>query len=89
MHIYVDEQEQETKVTAGIANPQGSTLRQTETYIGHDAECTIDELTLSNTAQSPAQPAWMQWWLWAVIIFAGVAGSGLLFFGLRRIRKNK
>jgi parallel beta-helix repeat protein len=88
MHIYVNDQEQEVKVTAGIANPQGSTLRQTETYIGHDAICTIDELQLSNTAQTSAQPIWTQWWLWA-IVFAAIAGSGLLFFGLRHNRKTK
>jgi hypothetical protein len=88
MHIYVDGQEQEIIVTVGSANPSGSILRQTETYIGHDAECTIDELKLSNTAQSGAQPVWMQWWLWTVIV-ASIAGSGLLFFGLRRIRKTK
>ncbi len=88
MHIYVNDQEQEVKVTAGIANPQGSTLRQTETYIGHDAVCTIDELKLSNIAQTAAEPVWMQWWLWA-IIFAGVAGSGLLFVRFRRIKKSK
>ena len=89
MHIYVDGQEQEIRVTTGSANPSGSILRQTETYIGHDAECTIDELKLSNTAQLAAQPVWMQWWLWAIVIFAGVAGSGLLFYGLRRNKKAK
>jgi parallel beta-helix repeat protein len=88
MHIYVNGQEQEVKVTAGIANPQGATLWQTETYIGHDAICTIDELKLSNNAQTATEPLWTQWWLWA-IIFAGVAGCGLLFFGLRRNRKTK
>jgi nitrous oxidase accessory protein len=89
MHIYVDGQEQEIRVTTGSANPSGSIVRQTETYIGHDAECTIDELKLSNTAQLAAQPVWMQWWLWMIVIFAGVAGSGLLFYGLRRNQKAK
>ncbi len=72
MHIYIDGQEQQVAVTSGDANPQGSTLRQTETYIGHDAVCTIDELKLSSTADAAAQPLWMQWGLWASVL-AGVS----------------
>ncbi len=84
MHIYVDGKEQEVKVTSGVANPSGSIVRPTETYIGHDAICTIDELKLSNTAQASAEPLWMQWWLWTAIILAGVISAGLLVYGLRR-----
>jgi nitrous oxidase accessory protein len=88
MHIYVNGQEQEIKVTAGVANPQGATLRQTETYIGHDAICTIDELKLSNLAQSAVQPFWTQWWLWA-IIFAAIVVSGMAFLSVRHVRNSK
>lgn len=89
MHIYVDGTEQEVRVTAGSVNPQGVTLRQTETYIGHDAISTIDELNLSNKAVPPEQqPLWMQGWLWAAL-FAVIAASGLGFYGWRRVRSAK
>ena len=80
MHLYVDGQEQEVNVTAGVANPSGSVTRQNEIYIGHDAICTIDELQISNMVKPLGQPFWMQWWLWTAIIFAGVAGSGSVFY---------
>jgi parallel beta-helix repeat protein len=88
MHLYVDGQEQEVRVTSGMANPQGSTVRQTETYIGHDAICAIDELKLSNTAEAPAQPLWMQWWLWTIVL-ASIVVSGLAFFSVRHTQNSK
>ena len=86
MHIYVDGQEQQVNVTAGVANPSGAIMRQNEIYIGHDAICTIDELQISNMVQPLGQPLWMQWWLWTAIISAGVAGSGLVFYFKKRSR---
>jgi parallel beta-helix repeat protein len=80
MHIYINGQEQEVTVTAGLANPSGVIMRQNEIYIGHDAICTIDELKISNSLEQSAQPLWMQWWLWTAIIFAGVAGCGLVVY---------
>lgn len=80
MHIHVNGQEQAVTVTAGVANPSGAVMRQNEIYIGHDAICTIDELKISNSVEQSAQPLWMQWWLWTAIIFAGVAGSGLIVY---------
>lgn len=89
MHIYVNSAEQEVRVTSGTINPQGATLRQTETYIGHDAICTIDELNLSNKAVSvEVQPLWMQGWLWAAL-FTAIVASGLAFFGWRRVHSTK
>jgi parallel beta-helix repeat protein len=84
MHIYVDGKEQVVNVTAGVANPSGAIMRQNEMYIGHDAICTIDELKISNSVEQSAQPLWMQWWLWTAIIFAGVAGSGLVVYFTKR-----
>ncbi len=84
MHIYVNGQEQEVIVTSGVANPSGTVMRQNEIYVGHDAVCTIDELQISNSIKQLAQPLWMQWWLWTSIIFAGVAGSGLLVYFVKR-----
>jgi len=86
MHIYVNGQEQAVTVTAGVANPSGTVMRQNEIYIGHDAICTIDELKISNSVEPTAQPIWMQWWLWIVIIFSGVAGSGLLVYFTKRVK---
>ncbi len=88
MHIYVNGQEQEVTVTSGSQNPQGATLRQTETYIGHDAVCTIDELKLSNVADYAAVPLWMQWGLWAAIA-AGLIVAGVMMFALRHNRTAK
>ena len=80
MRLYVDGQEQEVNVTAGVANPSGSVMRQNEIYIGHDAICTIDELQISNMVKPLGQPLWMQWWLWTAIIFTIVAGSGSVLY---------
>ena len=84
MHIYVDGKEQVVSVTSGVANPSGTIIRQNEIYIGHDAVCTIDELIIANSVEQAAQPLWMQWWFWTAIIFAGVAGSGLMVYFTKR-----
>jgi parallel beta-helix repeat protein len=93
MHIYVNGKEQAVFVTSGTANPQGSTVRQNEIYIGHDAVITIDQLQISNTAEPLGQPIWMQWWLWTAIIFAALAVSGFLLFYHKRsgsiLKKSK
>jgi len=89
MHIYVDGKEQPTKASSGVANPSGLIARQTETYIGHDAICTIDELKISNTAELLEQSLWMQWWLWT-IVFAAVAASGvMLYYNKHRRQSSK
>ena len=87
MHIYVDGQEQAVTVSAGVANPSGSIMRQNEIYIGHDAICTIDELHVSNMVEQVGQSLWMQWWLWA-IVFAGVVGSGFVLYYRKHIRRT-
>jgi parallel beta-helix repeat protein len=84
MHIYVDGKEQVVRVTSGVVNPSGAILRQNEIYIGHDALCTIDELIIANSVEQATLPFWMQWWFWTVIIFAGVAGSGLVIYFMKR-----
>ena len=84
MHIYVDDKEQVVSVTSGVANPSGTIIRQNEIYIGHDAVCTIDELIIANSVEQAAQLLWMQWWFWTAIIFAGVAGSGLMVYFTKR-----
>jgi parallel beta-helix repeat protein len=89
MHIYVDGKEQAVYVTFGEANPTGAITRQNEIYIGHDAICTIDELQISNMVDPLGQPFWMQWWLWTAIIFAGVAGSGLLLYFKKHVKGTK
>jgi hypothetical protein len=73
MHIYVNGQEVDVQVVSGVANPQGATVQQTETYIGHDAVVTIDELKLYNTALSQDQQIWLNWILWAAIITVVIA----------------
>ena len=84
MHLYVDGKEQAVTVAAGTANPIGQLLKPTDIYIGHDSMTEIDQLQISNTAQPLDQPIWMQWWLWTIVIVAGVAAAGLLlYFGLQ------
>jgi hypothetical protein len=67
MHIYVDEKEMAVRVSAGVDNPSGLIQRQTETYIGHDADIIIDNLMVSNFAAFQASPLWTQWWLWTIV----------------------
>ncbi len=55
MHLYVNGQERETKVTWGMRNPTGRMIMGTEIYFGHDAEIIIDEPRICNTALNPSQ----------------------------------
>jgi parallel beta-helix repeat protein len=79
MHIYLDGKEMAVQVAAGTINPSGLIQRQTETYIGHDAEITIDNLTVSNTAVFQSQPLWIQWWLWAILTIV-IAGALIIYY---------
>lgn len=88
MHIYVNGVEQPVQIISGVSNPQGATVRQTETYIGHDSISTIDELKFYSTAYSSSAPIWSQWWLWAAIIAAALV-SGLLLFAFKRRAAKK
>lgn len=86
MHIYVNEKEQAITVAAGVANPKGPIPNPTDIYIGHDSITEIDQLQISNTDQPITQPMWIQWWLWASIILAGVAGIGVVFYFRKQSR---
>jgi parallel beta-helix repeat protein len=81
MHIYVNGEEKNVTVTSGTLNPQSAIKRETELYIGHDAVCFIDEVSISNMAVEPTsgQLLWMQWWFWATVVTAGF-GAGLFFY---------
>jgi len=76
MNIYLNGQEQQVTVTAGVANPPGSIVRPNEIYIGHDSITLIDELQISNMVEPSVQPLWMQWWVWAIISIG--IGSGII-----------
>ncbi len=88
MHIYVNGEEQNVTVTSGMQNPQGVIRRETELYIGHDAICFIDEISISNTAVelTGGQFFWMQWWFWATV---GAASLGASFFFYYEKRKHQ
>lgn len=79
MHIYVNGEEQSIRVISGDQNPKGPIKRETELYIGHDAVCLIDELSLYNMALEPTndQLPWIQWAIFLVII------AGAIFFYLK------
>ena len=91
MHIYIDGQEKQVDVAAGVANPVGSIEPPNEIYIGHDSIQSIDELQISNMVEPSTQSIWNQWWLWA-IIFVG-AGIGVMLYlknrGLLSLSKTK
>jgi len=93
MHLYVNGEEQEVTVAAGTVNPTGPILKPTDIYIGHDSMTEIDQLQVSNTAEQIGHPPWMQWWLCTAIIFAGLAGTGLVLYfksqGKKSMNKNK
>ena len=84
MHIYVNGQEQAVIVSSGVANPVGYIAAQNELYIGHDSMTQIDQLQITNKVETLTQSLWMQWWLWAGIIFAAVAGSGTILYFKKR-----
>jgi hypothetical protein len=83
MHIYVNGVEQAVTIAAGTANPTGPIQAPTDIYIGHDSKTEIEDLQISNTVARQAQPLWMQWWLWAIIIFAVALASGLILYSKR------
>jgi hypothetical protein len=85
MHIYVNGEEQNVKVTSGTQNPQGTIIRETELYIGHDAICFIDEVRISNMTLEIAsgQFLWLPWWVWATII-ATASGAIFVFYYTKR-----
>ena len=88
MHLYVNGNEEVTKVTKGTQNPTGNIKRSTYLYIGHDSNAIIDELSISNKAMSPVETfLGMQGWLWAVIIagaLISVCTGTLIYFKKRK-----
>jgi parallel beta-helix repeat protein len=88
MHIYVDGVEQNVTVTSGVRNPTGAIAGASEIYIGHDSFTILDEVSVSNFAEVPAPPLWMQWWFWAVVV-AGIALVGSAVFLLRMRQKKQ
>ena len=89
MHLYVNGKEQAVTVAAGTANPTGPIQNPTDIYIGHDSMTEIDQLQISNTAQT-TQPLWMQWWLWTAIILADMAGIGFaIYFKIQKKKSMK
>jgi hypothetical protein len=55
MHLYVNGEKMETKVTLGVQNPKGNTLMGTEIYLGHDSEVIIDEPRMCDAVLEPSQ----------------------------------
>jgi parallel beta-helix repeat protein len=86
MHIYVDNAEQQVKVTSGTQNPTGQIAKGTEFYIGHDSISTIDEVSISTTTKAPISlPLWAEWWFWTELAVGAFFLAGLAFF-LKRSR---
>jgi nitrous oxidase accessory protein NosD len=81
MQIYVNGEEKDVTVTSGVLNPQGPARRETELYIGHDAVCFIDELSISNFSNAPTNQEIlpMQILLLAALTIA-ISGIGLLLY---------
>ncbi len=55
MHLYVNGVEQGVEAIYGTQKPKGTIINGTEVYFGHDAEVTIDEVSISD--QSPEAEA--------------------------------
>jgi branched-subunit amino acid transport protein AzlD len=91
MHLYVNGNEEGVRVTEGTQNPTGNIKRSTYLYIGHDSNATIDELSISNKAMSPAEKLLgVQGWLWAVLAAGALISVGtgtLLYFKKRKSRR--
>lgn len=52
LHLYINNQEQTTKVLSGNQNPTGNILNGTEYYFGHDSYAAIDNIKLTDLAQN-------------------------------------
>jgi hypothetical protein len=50
MHIYVGGYEQSVNAIHGVQNPTGRIMNGTEIYFGHDANLTLDEVSLTDLA---------------------------------------
>ncbi len=93
MHIYVNGEEKSVQVMSGSQNPTGCVAGGSEFYIGHDALCTIDELSIGTVANAPSSsPAGGatpvrasqqfsivgEWWFWVVLGLIVVSISGVV-----------
>ena len=88
MHIYVNNEEANVKITSGSQNPTDSIERGTEFYIGHDSLSTIDEVSISTTAITPntQTDGWeTQWWFWTAL----GAGLAALTSAIFLVKTNK
>jgi hypothetical protein len=52
LHLYINNQEQATKVLSGNQNPTGNILNGTEYYFGHDSFASIDNIKITDLAQN-------------------------------------
>jgi hypothetical protein len=57
LHLYVDGEEQTTKVLSGTQNPQGNIVNGTELYFGHDSYATIDDVKIQDLSPTVAENA--------------------------------
>jgi hypothetical protein len=48
MHLYLNGNEQTTKVLHGVENPSGNLVNGTEYYFGHDSYTTIDNIKITD-----------------------------------------
>lgn len=91
MHIYVNGVEQDIAVSSGVQNPVGTISKGSEFYIGHDAVCILDEVSISTTAAAPkeslAAPAWAKYWLIIVICAVGLL-LGIFLIAKRKIGRQ-
>jgi hypothetical protein len=52
LHLYINNQEQTTKLLSGNQNPIGNILNGTEYYFGHDSFASIDNIKITDLAQN-------------------------------------
>lgn len=52
LHLYINNQEQTTKLLSGVQNPSGNILNGTEYYFGHDSFASIDNIKITDLAQN-------------------------------------
>jgi parallel beta-helix repeat protein len=89
MHIYVNGVEEDVDVISGVQNPTGYIKGAGEIYIGHDSFSTLDEVSVSNFAEAPVLPLWMQWWFWAVAAAGVAVAGGAAYFYWKTQKKHK
>lgn len=89
MALFVNGEKISSEVIQGIQNPEGRIKRSTYLYIGHDANCLLDEISISNVALESAKSSfWESLVLLVIVVGIGsIIISASLFIYFKKLKK--